>query len=167
MGYRKMPTERFWEKVDVRGPNECWPWKAARFQNGYGSFYMNRRNIRAHRYSYELVNGAIPPGMYVCHHCDNPPCCNPSHLFSGTNSDNILDAVSKGRVFGNPNNGLRLRPQLGVSNGSAVLTDAAVRSIRSVFTRGIITRNAIANIYGVSPMTIGRVIANKTWKHII
>lgn len=92
--------ERFWEKVDKRGPDECWLWKAGRDRNGYGHIGVGKgRSTRAHRVSWELANGSeIPVGLLACHTCDNPPCVNPAHIFIGTMADNLQDASAKGRV---------------------------------------------------------------------
>lgn len=87
---------RFWIRVDgSAGDDACWPWLGARDPKGYG---QAGKRWRAHRVAMFLTNGPIPPGMFVCHHCDNPPCCNPAHLFIGTVTDNMRDCAAKGRT---------------------------------------------------------------------
>lgn len=91
---------RFWPKVDRRGPLECWPWTASSLTTyGYGHIRLtsSRRKVLSHRLAYELANGPIPDGLKVLHECDNPPCCNPAHLFLGTHLANARDRDSKGR----------------------------------------------------------------------
>ena len=96
--------ERFWEKVNRRGPGDCWEWLGGRSPAGYGRFTVgshtdnSRRRVIASRLSYELSFGAIPDGYLVCHTCDNPPCVNPAHLFLGDHKDNMQDALAKGRL---------------------------------------------------------------------
>jgi hypothetical protein len=92
----KTLEERFWSKVDVCGPDECWEWTAYRLPAGYGTF--GRPTTTTHRIAWQLTNGPIPEGMFVCHKCDNPPCVNPAHLFVGTQQDNLRDMWSKGRA---------------------------------------------------------------------
>lgn len=91
--------ERFWALVDIKGPDECWPWLGSLSEKGYGKFMEVPRQspVRAHRKAYELENGPIPTDMLICHSCDNPPCCNSNHLFVGTCKDNTQDMMIKGR----------------------------------------------------------------------
>lgn len=101
----KSLAERFWEKVEQRGPDECWPWTASRYRFGYGALRVDGRTLKSHRLAYKLTKGPIPPGLSVLHSCDNAPCCNPNHLRVGTKLDNARDMVlrdrcSKLRIFG-------------------------------------------------------------------
>lgn len=83
---------------------DCREWPGRKGRNGYGLLTLRGGTLYAHRVVWELVNGPIPEGMEVCHTCDNPPCCNPAHLFLGTHQDNMLDMAQKGR-WGNQNKG--------------------------------------------------------------
>ena len=91
---------RFWSFVDKKRDNDCWLWLGSKDENGYGRLatQQGKSGIKAHRLSYELRNGAIPKGMFVCHKCDNPSCVNPSHLFIGTQKDNMQDCSMKNRI---------------------------------------------------------------------
>ena len=97
---------RFWAKVDRSGGDlACWPWLASKRRNGYGQIGIRREGRlfveSAHRVAWELTHGPIPEGVSICHHCDNRPCCNPGHLFRGSQTDNMQDAAQKGRMKGN------------------------------------------------------------------
>lgn len=87
----------FWPRVDVRGPEECWPWKGSRTRGGYGHASREGKSVRAHRVAYQLAKGLIPAGLVVRHKCDNPPCCNPAHLELGTHKQNKDDSIQRGR----------------------------------------------------------------------
>lgn len=95
-------ADRFWEKVDRSGgPDACWPWIAALEHDGYGRFQTSHqgqaRKVRAPRMAWLLTHGDIPDALCICHRCDNPPCCNPAHLWLGTNLENTQDKMQKGR----------------------------------------------------------------------
>lgn len=95
---------RFWAMVDCRGPDECWPWLGALDDAGYGTTKIgsrtdnSRKTILVHRAAYTIEKGPISPGMNVLHSCDFRPCCNPVHLFEGTQKNNMMDAAAKGRL---------------------------------------------------------------------
>jgi len=133
-GSRRPLAERYWPKVDRSEPNACWPWKAARSRDGYGAFHGKG----AQRFAWELTFGPIPDGVYVCHRCDNPPCCNPSHLFLGAPRDNNADRASKGRS---------------AARTSGRLTPLQVVEIRRRKMSGE-TSTALAREFGVSITTI-------------
>jgi predicted DNA-binding protein (UPF0251 family) len=89
----------------------CWPWQGALGRGGYGHFRHKHVDYQAHRTMFLMTYGPIPPGLFICHHCDNPPCCNPSHLYLGTNADNAQDAKRKGRTATGDRNGMRRHPE--------------------------------------------------------
>lgn len=100
---READTHRLWSHVDrINDDNEetCWPWRGPEYRGGYGSLLFMGRRETAPRAIYEAEHGPIPGGMSVCHRCDNPPCCRPSHLFLGTPKDNSEDMLAKGRARG-------------------------------------------------------------------
>lgn len=96
-GYPITVYDRFWSKVDRGAEDECWPFNAFRDKDGYGRFSIGPDDMSAQRAAWLLTFGTIPNGMHVCHTCDNPPCCNPAHLFLGTHADNMRDARKKRR----------------------------------------------------------------------
>lgn len=126
----------------------CWEWQLSKNHKGYGFTYHRGRTWKAHRLSWHLFRGDIPVGVCVLHHCDNPGCCNPEHLFLGTNSDNVRDMVSKGRQRG----------ARGENNGRAKLSDAEVVEIRRMYSTGNFTQQMIATRLGVSRSHVGRII---------
>lgn len=141
---------RFWPKVAKGNDSDCWNWTASTMGKGYGQFTFCGRRIKASRMSWMIHRGEIPPGLFVCHTCDNPLCVNPLHLFLGTNSDNLLDAARKGR------NPMQVNPSVlwGEKHGSAKLTDAEVLSI--IRDCDGIPARVIAGMHGVCPSTIVR-----------
>jgi HNH endonuclease len=153
--------ERFWPKVDKSGGSDaCWPWIAYRNpKSGYGQMTNGRGVLLlAHRVAWELTNGEIPDGKFVCHSCDNRPCCNPSHLWIGTNRDNILDAIKKGRTIKPP-------VHYGVDHPLTTITNYDVICIRAACEQGVSNR-IIAIRYGISEKTVINIKKRRTWGHI-
>lgn len=131
-------------------PARCWEWTGRRDKDGYGRM----SGQLAHRISWMLTHGPIPSGQCVCHACDNPPCVNPSHLFLGTQLENIEDMVLKGRKA----NGSR-KP-------NAKLNCSAVRSIREQYRSGSTTFRELARQFGVAPSLIWRVVKGVSWTSV-
>jgi hypothetical protein len=146
-------ADRFWEKVDVRGPDECWPWTASMNHAGYGTINeggLHGSGLIASRVAWELVNGPIPDGMDICHSCDNPPCCNPGHLSPAPHVVNIADMMAKGRNA------------RGETNGQSKLTAAQAEEIRHA--AGL--QREIAAQFGISRRQVGDIKRGKYWpKH--
>lgn len=94
---RRSSSKKFWRRVRIEGPYDCWQWMGSTLPHGYGRVMYRQVNWLAHRLAYFLTFGEIPKGMLVCHNCDNTGYCNPSHLFLGTNKDNTADMLKKGR----------------------------------------------------------------------
>lgn len=146
------PADRFWRRVDKSaGPGACWPWVGTRFPNGYGQFWLpGGIRVMAHRFAYSLERGSVARDIFVCHHCDNPACVNPAHLFLGSQSDNMRDCVMKGRHRGTFVAG----KQGGERNGNARLSDEAVSMIREKRAAGALQRELAAEFH-VSKSHIG------------
>lgn len=149
-------AERFWSHVDKSGgPDACWPWMLSLDSGGYGHVGRDGKLVKAHRVAYELVNGPISDGLDGLHSCDNPPCCNPSHIFPGTHGDNMRDAHQKGR-----------RDNAGERNANSVLTEAHVREIRAAYERGTVSQQSLADQYGVHQTVVSKIIRRKLWPNV-
>lgn len=168
--------ERFWAKVKKASGDGCWTWTAGKFTEGYGAFKAGGKLLHAHRVSWAFVHGSILPGLFVCHHCDNPPCVRPDHLFLGTNSDNQLDAVLKGRgSTGRPwafprgdKHWTRRDPvRAGINarrNGRATakLSAADAEEIRRLRVAGLSLKE-IGGRFGVAFQTVSKVVRGERW----
>lgn len=160
---RTLPLDvRLWWYIERHGPDDCWPWIGAQDLRGYGEIRDEAGRVRkAHQVVLEVVLGRpLMPHEWGLHRCDNPPCCNPWHLYAGTRADNLRDMWERGR--GVTPNGRR-----GAANPNAKLTDADVVAIRAEMDgapRG--TQARLARSYGVSPSVIGRIAAGRIWAHV-
>jgi hypothetical protein len=140
--------DRFWNKVTKS--SGCWEWTACLDFRGYGAFSLDGGPRKAHRVAWELANGPIPDGMFVCHTCDNPACVRPGHLFVGTQTDNMADMSKKGR-------GRR-----GEAHHNSKLTEDLVHWIRA----SNLTQAEMADWIGVNQSIISNARTKKTWKHV-
>lgn len=150
-------ARRFWPKV--RHGDGCWEWQGCRSHRGYGRIQVDGRPHEAHRIAFQLVLGNIPSGLFVCHHCDNPPCVRPDHLFLGTCADNHADMVQKGRGPVFPANAQYAK---GEKHGKAILSDLQVFAIRQLLSTGR-TQSSIAAEFGVCTATIGHIKTGRRW----
>ena len=152
--------ERFWPKVDRRGPDECWPWKGAHFASGCGKIRVGGRagrDVPATQVSWSIGRGVPwPIGMEACHRCDNPPCVNPDHIFPGTHADNMADMRAKGRGR---------KPPIGRRRGQGKLNAEAVRAIRREYNGK--NRLELAARYDVSKSTVTDAFTGRRWGHIV
>jgi len=157
----------------------CWEWQSSVHRNGYGKFNIGGKTMLAHRIAWELAFGNIPDGRYVLHHCDNPRCVRPDHLFLGDDKANVDDMWLKGRGKsgkGTPRLGSRgdrhwkRRMPERVKRGEACswskLSEDDVRAIRARYAAGEITQRELADEFNVHVMVINSIILRRSWKHI-
>ncbi len=184
---------RFWSYVSKDGPTPerypelgpCWPWTGGginrRRGTNYGVFWSDGKAVRAHRVAWELACGPVPDGLYVLHRCDNPPCCNPAHLFLGTDLDNMRDKVAKGRATAGDQHYARTNPERlphgeqhwakrnpekyhrGQAHPMAKLTAAQASEIHGATSVPV---KVLASRYGVSMGTIYSIRTGHGWKSV-
>lgn len=174
----KTPLQRFWEKVDKKGPvpshvpeiGNCWVWLGCINKFGYGEFqYKSFHHMAPHRWIYQEINGALGE-LHCCHKCDNRACVRPAHLFSGTAKDNAQDKERKGR--GNhpipkqkPQKISRVRK--GVNTWNAKLDDSKVIEIRKILDSKTVSQYEIAIKFGVCQAVISGIKMGKIWTHVL
>lgn len=148
--------DRYADRIDRAGDNDCWVWTGARASQGYGHTHLNNEHVYAHRAAYEWAHGVgSAAGLVVRHQCDNPPCCNPAHLLIGTHADNYRDCAERGRR----NN------VCGVHVNTAKLSEANVLEARRLAADGW----PIARIREIFPIKHGALtfaVTGRTWKHL-
>lgn len=140
-------SAKFWARVAVGDPSVCWPWQGPRNKQGYGYLWFCETGVPASRAAFIIANGDLPKTnrlrVNVCHTCDNPPCCNPAHLFCGSGKENVIDARQKGRHLGK-------------------LTADDVREVRRIATTPTGVK-ACAALFNVHPGTIRQIVNRKSW----
>lgn len=161
--YTQSDIAHFWGKVDKDSSTIfyngtcCWIWTGAKFVGGYGQMRMGGRQgrlIKTHRISYEINVGELQGNILVCHHCDNPICVNPDHLFQGTHQDNADDKVSKNRSA----------VLAGEDNPSSKLAYSQVVEIRNRYAIGNVTQRTLAKEFDVDQQVIWSIVNYRTWK---
>lgn len=154
---RKRYNSGFWERMTMTDSG-CWEWQGYRNAQGYGCYYPTGKKFLSHRHAYALTHGPVPHGLLVLHKCDNPPCCNPDHLFLGTHADNSADMCAKGRH--------RTTPLRGTSHPEAKFTADEIRSIRNRVAAGE-SRTTLARELGVSISTISLITLRKHYTEVL
>lgn len=148
-------VHRFWRNVDMSG--DCWVWTGMRHPQGYGVISVNGRQVRAHRVAYELEVEPIPSGAMVNHHCDNPPCVRPDHLYIGDAKTNARDMWARGRACMHP-------PQVGsgFAHPRSKLTPEQLAEIRSAVAAGE-SRTSVAGRIGVHRTTVAKAFDGRSY----
>jgi hypothetical protein len=176
-------AEIFWTRVDKSNPDGCWPWLGAIDIWGYGFLNIKPTLIKSHRASWILTNGRmITSDEHVLHRCDNPPCCNPAHLFLGDNDMNVADMVAKGRQSKGEKSAAAARAfhqaqkaqdpdahrlkfgrhSIGSRNANTNLADDDVRQILTLTC----STQETAALFGVGTTTIRNIRSGYTWRHV-
>lgn len=160
MATHRMPNfpprriRKFWNNVEKKAESECWEWIGSRDSKGYGKFFScedgSHKLLIAHRIAYFLVNGVDPGDAFVCHSCDNPPCCNPKHLWLGTMKDNVADMCKKNRQ----------------GRACSTLSDNDVFMIRELWYSRMFTQGEIGFMYKITKPAVCKIVNRNAFKHI-
>lgn len=158
--FRQNPEAYFWSFVQKADGDACWLWTKSTSRYGYGQqFWTDGKNWIAHRLAWTLTHGAIPKSVCLCHRCDNPACVRPSHMFLGTQADNLADMRAKGRGFDFPTE------KRGEKNPRARLTDNDVREIRRRHAAGESIKR-LGKAFNYAHTNISAIIRGKIWAHV-
>jgi hypothetical protein len=157
---------RFWSHVrKTDDADSCWEWQGGRWKkSGYGVFKKGNQRYKAHRVAYAIQYGKWPDNL-TCHTCDNPKCVRGSHLFDGTNAENLSDMVAKGRSM----RGIPRKPEAilrGERNPNHHFTEQDILTIRSMDLSQPGAKAALARELGVSKFAISAILHRKTWRHL-
>jgi hypothetical protein len=179
---------RFWKRVHVSGPEECWPWLGYTDKGGYGTFTLGRKTSprRCHRVAWEITSGKIPSGLCILHRCDNPTCCNSAHLWVGTKGENNTDRAIKGRSSTGAEHYARRHPERlargeasgakrhperlarGAASGAVKasrFSECDIREIRKLSNEGM-RHHIIAERFRVCRQQVSKICLFKAWKHV-
>lgn len=151
--------ERFWDKVE-KMQSGCWEWQFGCSPKGYARFTINNKTYRASRFILAVLNDIPMNGKWIaCHKCDNPKCVNPDHLWAGTQTENMTDAIQKGR----------LKPPCicGELNATSKLTEDQVAQIRKLHAPWKMSYAKLAKRFGVARSTIQAVLQKRSWRHVV
>jgi hypothetical protein len=149
--------QRFWSKVKLSTASDCWLWIGSTKECGYGQFKFKGKPTPSHRMAYELVKGPVPEGLVVCHSCDVRACCNPDHLWVGTQAENLQDAKAKGRVS-------NVTPDKGENHKLSKLSNQDRAEIITLKAEGRSYRG-LARLFSVSSTTIHEICNGKSYKY--
>lgn len=158
----EMFVQRFWNsyrEVQRDYVTPCWEWLKSKCSGGYGTVRYKHRTRSAHIVAWELTHGPSLDDLEVCHHCDWPPCINPSHLFKGTHRQNMQDSIVKERFVFPP-------PHPGELCGRSKLTEMQILEIRRCYDTGLENQYQLAERFGVEQSNIHAIVRRKSWKHI-
>lgn len=160
----QIDSVEFWGQFAGLGENDCWETTLNLTKSGYGRIWRYPKMVYTHRVAWELANSSeIPEGMVICHKCDNPPCCNPKHLFLGTHLDNMRDSKNKGRNSHGP-------VLYGEQHPLSKLSESDVAEIRRICVptpriKSEFSITALASKYGVAKSLIHRIVTGQSWPH--